>query len=122
MISLLFVFLYKDIIKKYCVNESIGSCHFNWLFYYPGICGMRNKVGEYGNVTAALVPHKPFINMHLKSIHLSAAVVDSSFHTAKCDICLLKGYRLVHVPNHIAYVAHNRMYRKDDKKKVCVNH
>ena len=78
-------------------------------------------MGEDGNVTAALVPHKPFTAAHLKSIYLSAAVVDSSFHTAVCDICLLKGYRLVHVPNHIAYVAHNRMYRNNDKKKVCVS-
>ena len=51
-------------------------------------------MGEDGNVTAALVPHKPFTAAHLKSIHLSAAVVDSSFHTAVCDICLLKGYKI----------------------------
>ena len=113
---------YKDVIEKYCVNEGIGSCHFNWLFYYPGICGLRNKVGEDGNVTAALVPHRPVDEQsRLKSIHNSAAVVDSSFHDATCKECLLKGYKLVHIPKHIAYVAHNRMFKNNDKKLVCHN-
>lgn len=85
---------------------------------------MRRKVAEDGNVTAAIVPHQALNEQdNLKSIHLSAAVLDSSFHEAKCTLCLLKGYRVVYVPQRVAYVAHHRLYVKDKKKKkLCRKH
>jgi len=83
---------YKDLIVKYCSKETIGSCSFNWLWYYPGICGLARNVSEDGNVTAAVVPHRPEMNVNLKSIHLTKAVLDSSFHDARCDKCRMKGY------------------------------
>ena len=115
---------YKDVIEKYCLKRTIGSCTFTWLFYYPGICGLKKKIGEDGNVTAVIVPHKGVKEQdNLKSIHFSEAVVDSSFHEAKCRTCLLKGYKVMHVPQRVAYVAHHRLYVENKKKKkVCRKH
>ena len=108
---------YKDMIVKYCSKETTGSCSFNWLWYFPGVCGLARNVSEDGNVTAAIVPHRPERNVNLKSIHLTKAVLDSSFHDARCDKCRMKGYERVHISPDIAYVAHQRMYV--DKEKKC---
>ena len=48
---------YKNFILKHLYLEGIGSCSFKWLFDYPGLCGMKGKVGDDGNVTANLVPY-----------------------------------------------------------------
>lgn len=115
---------YKDVIAQYCTKKTIGSCTFNWLFYYPGLCGFKSEIGDNGNITAAIVPHQSINEQNnFKSIHLSEAVLDSSFHDAKCSSCLMKGYRIVHVPQQVAYVAHHRMYAENKKKKkVCQTH
>ena len=112
---------YKDFILKHCYLEGIGSCSFKWLFYYPGLCGMKGKVGGDGNVTANLVPHRARKEQrwNYKSIHLSGAIRDSSFHDASCSECLLKGYRAILIPENIAYVAHNRIWSKHKKEKLC---
>ena len=113
---------YKDLIAKYCSEKSIGSCSFKWLWYYPGVCGMKKSVSANGNVTAAIVPHQGVQEQvgNLKSIHRSEAVVDSSFHDATCNTCLREGYYVSHVPEEIAYVAHHRLYVEDKfKNQVC---
>ena len=109
---------YKDVIKRYCTGRTTGSCCFTWLYYYPGLCGMKSKVPEDGNVTAAIVPHKPVNKYKLKSIHSAAAVLDSSFHDAKCDGCMLKDFKVVTVPEEVAYVAHQRLY-EGLKEEIC---
>ena len=115
---------YKDMIAKYCMGATTGSCSFKWLWYFPGICGMAGKVAKDGNVTAAIKFHQPEDTQgNLKSIHRSTAVLDSSFHDARCDTCLLEGYKVVHVPPHIAYAAHQRLYWGNEKKYRCsINH
>lgn len=102
---------YKDFLLTHCYKEGVGSCSFKWLFYYPDICGLRKKVGEDGNVTDCINPHSPRNAQigNYKSVHLSMAVRDSSFHDASCNSCLTKGYRAILVPSRIAYVAHNRL-------------
>ena len=112
---------YKDFILKYCYLEGIGSCSFKWLFYYPGLCGMKGKVGEDGNVTANIVPHHVGREQggNYKSIHLSGAIRDSSFHDASCSECLLEGYRAILIPENIAYMAHNRMSSQYKKERLC---
>jgi len=109
---------YKDIIMKYCTGRSTGSCSFTWLYYYPGLCGMKGKVPKDGNVTAAIVPHKPINKNKFKSIHSAAAVLDSSFHDAMCDGCMLKDFKVVKVPHEVAYVAHLRLY-EGEKEEIC---
>ena len=112
---------YKDFLVQYCYLDGIGSCSFRWLFYYPGLCGMKEKVGSDGNVTKYMIPHSPRYeqNGNFKPVHRSEAIRDSSFHDASCSVCLHKGYRAVLVPENIAYVAHNRLYSNHSKKKVC---
>ena len=113
---------YKDFLQNLSHKKDVGSYSFKWLFYYPDACGLKKKVGEDGNVTASLVPHSPINEQgnHFKPIHLSKAVIDSSFHDASCNTCLLQGYRAVLVPDNIAYVAHNRLkYKKNFASKFC---
>ena len=108
----------KDMIVKYCSSNTIGSCGLRWLWYAPGVCGLKRKVSEDGNVTAAINAHEPEdVQARLKSIHRTEAVLDSTYHDATCPTCLMKGYRVVHVPHHIAYAAHQRMYTDGDKRE-----
>ena len=112
----------KDYIQDYCYSKPAGSCTFKWLFYYPGICGMRGQAEEDGNVTAQLELHTPVDAQHkLKSIHSTAAIVDTSFHDATCKDCLLPGSKVMFVPSWIAYVVHNRMHQKGNYSEVCTN-
>ncbi len=112
---------YKDFLVKYCLRKGIGSCNFQWLYYYPGVCGLRREVGPDGNVTASMVPHSPRYEQphNYKPTHLSKAIVDSSFHDASCSGCLQEGYRAVLIPEHIAYVAHNRLNKRLPRRQVC---
>ncbi len=112
---------YKEFLVKYCLRKGIGSCSFMWLFYYPGVCGFNKSMRADGNVTASMVPHNPRYEQrdHYKPTHLSKAIVDSSFHDASCSGCLQEGYRAVLIPEHIAYVAHNRLNKKLSAKRVC---
>jgi len=111
---------YKDMIAKYCTDKTTGSCSFNWLWYYPELCGMAEDVPPNGNVTDAINFHQPKdAQGTLKSIHRSEAILDSSFHDATCPTCLMKGYEGVRIPPHIAYTAHQRMYSGDEKISRC---
>ena len=113
----------KDMIMKYCSSNTTGSCGFKWKFYYPELCGLKRNVSEDGNVTAAMNPHEPDnIKTSLKSIHRTAAVIDSTYHVATCPTCLMKGYKVVQVPLHIAYTAHQRKNASKEKKKICSIH
>ena len=106
----------KDYILKWCYGNSIGSCTFNWIYYFPDKCGLiDNKRPDDGNVTKKL---RSFANLSLgnyKSVHLISALVDASFHDAICKWCLMPGYRVVNVPPHIAYMAH---LRKNDEHHI----
>ena len=113
----------KDMIKKHCTQNNTGSCAFRWLFYYPELCGLKEKVAEDGNVTAAINPHEPEdAQKKIKSIHRMEAILDSSYHGATCPTCLLEGYKVVHVPPHIAYAAHQRKHVGKEKKSRCSKH
>ena len=103
----------KDYIQDWCRNdESVGSCVFNWYYYYPEACGMRNETASDGNITRILKSYKWYDNYHYKSAHLISAVLDTGFHHAECKNCLLPGYSVFHVSPHVAYVAHLRMKAK----------
>ena len=108
----------KDYILKLCYGNSIGSCTFRWVYYFPDKCGLiDNKRPDDGNVTKKLrsftsITHP--VNKY-KSVHLTSALVDASFHDATCKWCLMPGYRVVNVPRHIAYMAH---LRKNDNRHV----
>ena len=103
----------KDYIQDWCRGDrSIGSCIFKWFYYYPEACGMRNETANDGNITKLLKSYTWFDNHHYKSAHLISAVFDTGFHHAVCKNCLLPGYRVIHVPPHIAYVAHLRKKAK----------
>ena len=102
----------KDYIQDWCHDKSAGSCMFTWYHYFPEACGMRNEKADDGNITRLLKSYKWDFNDHFKSVHLISAVIDTGFHHAKCENCLLPGYHVVHVPPHLAYVAHIRMNTK----------
>ena len=103
----------KDYIQDWCRGDrSIGSCVFQWYYYYPEACGMRNETANDGNITRLLKSYKYWDNHHFKSAHLISSVIDTGFHHADCINCLLPGYHVHHVPPHIAYVAHLRMKAK----------
>jgi hypothetical protein len=103
----------KDYIQDWCRGDSsIGSCMFQWFYYYPEACGVRNETAKDGNITRLLKSYKYYDNNHFKSAHLLSAVLDTGFHHAECINCLLPGYSVHHVPPHLAYVAHLRMKAK----------
>ena len=108
----------KDYILKWCYGNSIGSCRFNWIYYFPDKCGLiDNKRPDDGNVTKKLRSFANFSHSY-KSVHLTSALVDASFHDATCKWCLMPGYRVVNVPPHIAYMAHLRRNTKEVKKSI----
>ena len=114
---------FKDMIVKYCSSSTTGSCGFNWLFYYPGLCGLKHSVSEDGNVTAAMNPHEVDQGTGaLKSIHRSETVIDTTYHTATCPTCLMKGYNFIRVPPNIAYAAHQIKKAVKGKKSQCFKH
>ena len=98
----------KDYILKWCYCNSIGSCTFQWIYYFPG--------ADDGNVTRKLHSFVARSSTKYKSVHLTSALLDASFHDATCKQCLMPGYKVVHVPLHIAYMAHLRM---NDRPKEC---
>ena len=112
----------KEIIMKYCSSKTTGSCGFKWLFYYPGLCGLKRNVSDDGNVTAAMNPHVADKHTALKSIHRIEAVIDTNYHTASCPTCLMKGYRSIFVPPSIAYAAHQIKKVIKEKKGQCFKH
>ena len=99
----------KDFIKEHCYAKPAGSCQLNWMWLYVD-CGLNGKIGPDGNVTNHL---KSFVYLkseshNWKSVHSSEAILDASFHSSICKECLRPGYRAIHIPTSIAYVAHNR--------------
>ena len=108
----------KDYILKLCHGNSIGSCGFKWHFYFPGACGLvDNKRPDDGNITRKLRSFvtRSDLNGNHKSVHLTSALIDATFHGATCKWCLMPGYKVVMVSMHIAYVAHLRMNSKPKK-------
>ena len=102
----------KDYILKWCYSNFIGSCTFDWVFYFPGECGLKDERIDDGNVTRILHSYASQPVTTKKSLHLTSALIDASFHKATCKWCLMPGYEVVEVPHHIAYVAHLRMNAK----------
>ena len=107
----------KDYILKWCYGNSIGSCTFRWIYYFPGACGLvDNKSPDDGNITRKLRPFVARPSSKYKSVHLTSVLLDATFHDATCKWCLMPGYKVVHVPPHIACMAHLRM---NDRPKKC---
>ena len=99
----------KHYIQNWCRSDkSVGSCYFNWYYFYPEVCGLREETAEDGNLTKLLKSYKWTSNNHFKSVHLISALVDAGYHHADCRDCLLRGYRAIHIDPSIAYVAHLR--------------
>ena len=83
---------------------------------------MIGAIGKDGNVTSKLKSYKAkhIFSFDPKSVHRTSVLVDSTFHSAECDGCLMPGYKAVAVPSNIAYMAHNRLTKqKLDPKNVC---
>ena len=102
----------KDYILKWCYSDFVGSCSFDWVYYFPGECGLKDELIDDGNVTRILYSYASQPVTAKKSLHLTSALIDESFHKATCKWCLMPGYKVVEVPLHIAYVAHLRMNAK----------
>ena len=101
----------KDYIQEFCRgDESAGSCYFNWYYYYPDHCGLKEGTAEDGNLTRLLRSYKQWDNEHFKSVHLISAVLDTGYHHANCNGCLLPSYYAKHIDPHKAYMAHLRKY------------
>ncbi len=107
----------KDLVLKFCHKPDIGSCRFKWITYYPEACGLTTKeIPKDGNITAYLKSHSNNVEFNAKSLHLTNALVDSSFHDAKCDECLIDGFKVFEVPKTVAYVAHIRDGQKPQQR------
>ena len=107
----------KDYLLKWCHGNSIGSCTFDWIYYFPGACGLvDNKSPDDGNITKKLRSFVTRTNHKYKSVHLTSVLLDATFHDATCKWCLMPGYKVVNVPSHIAYMAHLRM---NDRPLMC---
>lgn len=101
----------KDYILKWCYGSFIGSCEFVWIMYFPGACGLvDNGFPDDGNVTKKLRSYVSWDHQNWKTLHLTSAIIDATFHGARCEWCLMPGYKIVTVPFPMAYIAHMRMH------------
>ena len=94
-------------VDKYC---HLGSCVFERIEFFPD-CGVQwERLGQHGNVTNTLVSH---ISKRLpgggKCLNRISAILDSGIHI---PMDILDGYRKMHIPATVAYVAHMRRNRK----------
>ena len=106
----------KDYISDLCREPPAGSCAFRWVTYFPGACGLTSHDSPPdGNITAYLKSLAYHLQGNLKSAHLLEALIDASFHDAKCEGCLMDGYKVVDIPREKAYMAHLRNGQKPDK-------
>ncbi len=110
----------KDYVLEYCYSKPAGSCQFQWMWYYAK-CGLEGEITD-GNVTKQLKTYvyDPVLSRNFKSVHSTKAILDASFHDARCPKCLKPGYSMVNVPNHVGYFAHNR-YAPFKGKSPCQN-
>ena len=109
----------KSYIRKFCYTEPAASCQFTWVRYYPE-CGMNGEVGPDGNVTDHLENKVVKQVGNFKSVHSTKAILDASFHDARCPKCLMPGYKMIWVPDSEAYVAHIRFgMNKKDRATIC---
>ena len=108
----------KDVIRNHCRDKTTGSCSFGWIRFYPD-CGI-DAVGSDGNITTYLKVKKQTTDDNFKSVHSTKAILDTSFHDARCRRCLLPGYRMKAIPRSEAYIAHIRLGLSDAwKKMIC---
>ena len=109
----------KEYIKEYCYKKPAGSCRFDWVRSYPD-CGTDGNIGPDGNVTAHLKVKTKTPVGNFKSVHSTKAVLDASFHDARCKECLVPGYEMRGIPQSVAYVAHIRFGLDDQfRKRIC---
>ena len=102
----------KYYLKNFCSSYPIGSCMFKWITYYPEFCGLNETPEDY-NLTKSLKSLKNEVNESPKSIHSTAALLDSSFHDARPHWGipnLIPGYKVVEIDPMYAYVAHIRKF------------
>ena len=94
-------------VDNYC---HFGACIFPWIEFYPD-CGVQwERLGQHGNVTNTLVSHVSKRRLRAgKSIHRVSAILDAGTHKPQV---LLDGYRWMHIPPSVAYVAHVRRNRQ----------
>ena len=112
----------KYYIREHCTKgmPNIGSCRFQWRWIYPDVCGVTGQVAQDGNVTDTVkISDVEKYNRNTKSIYASKAVVDFSFHDAKCSSCMLPGYEIEDISPEVVYFAHNRLNSKRSRKLVC---
>ena len=98
----------KHYIQEWFSDDWIGSCKLDWIDYYPESCGMKQGPIVDGNVTSMLKSFKHQRNGKPKSLHKTSALVQSTFHAADCKECLMPGYKVIKVPEHVSYIAHLR--------------
>ena len=109
----------KYYVKEFCSEYPIGSCMFKWIYYYPEYCGINSTPDDY-NLTSALKSLKSKTSSAPKSIHSTAALLDSTFHDARPRHGipnLMPGYKVVRVDPKYAYVAHIRKFAEPKDKK-----
>ncbi len=109
----------KDYIRQYCYTEPAASCRFDWVRFYPDF-GHDGNIGPEGNVTAHLNVKKNTFQKNFKSVHSTKAIRDASFHDARCPECLAPGYKMISIPQSVAYVAHIRFgSHKTLQRQLC---
>ncbi len=113
----------KYYIKKYCYVLPAASCRVYWVHMYPE-CGMLRTANTDGNVTTLLKSKSMKNSYNYKSVHKTTAILDASFHDARCKNCMIPGTKLVHIPLTVAYVGHmrfsdNEKDREEVIKKIC---
>ena len=92
-------------VKNWCRNG--GSCQLKWTEFYPD-CGMKNNTAIDGNITTLLTSTAHRIRSEKKSLHHLMAIIDVGVHVAHK---LVKGSRVMQVPDDAAYVAHVRVHK-----------
>ena len=95
-------------VDRWC--KDCGSCAFSWIDYYPA-CGLKDKPGTDGNVTAVL---KSSVSVEQKSHKFLHRLADIDVHVplseSESESFLVNHHRgTVKIPSDKAYVAHHRM-------------
>ena len=107
-------------IKKYCTGDSVGSCKFRWVEFYPDHYGLSDQPTVGGNMTGRLKNFTHYVQPNRKSLHRINTVIDTCTHHAHR---MLPGFKSIDVPQSAAYVGHVRKQKHPnfDKSKPIVS-